>query len=198
VTVFGPFASGNHASSNLVTEHAKLDPAAVSAGLAAIADSLGEFALACVGAGAAGIYYSAQGGEIDRFTEEQFLSTIKPHDVAVLSRAMTVGEFHLLHICKDRVRLSLYADCPSHAVNWAASKHNPGLKEGQQIFQRTVVGGMDDRGVIAFGTEGEIHRAVRALVDEVGTRGFMVGADCTVPTDIPIANIRAAVQATAA
>jgi uroporphyrinogen decarboxylase len=198
VTVFGPFASGNHASGNLVTEHVKADPAAVSAGLAAIADSLSAFALACVEAGAAGIYYSAQGGEKDRFTEQQFLSTIKPHDVTVLRRAMTVGEFHLLHICKDRVRLSLYADCPSHAVNWAASKHNLGLKEGRQLFQRTVVGGLDDRGVIAFGVEREIHHAVRALVDEVGTRGFIVGADCTVPTDIPISNIRAAVQATAA
>jgi uroporphyrinogen decarboxylase len=110
---------------------------------------------------------------------------------------MTTGEFHLLHICRDRVRLSLYADCPSHAVNWAATKHNPGLAEGRRLFQRTVVGGMDDRGVIAFGSEDEIYGAVRALVAEVGTRGFIVGADCTVPTDIPIGNIRTAVEATA-
>jgi uroporphyrinogen decarboxylase len=196
-TLFGPFASGNHAGNHLVTEHLKADPEPVSQGLAAIADSLAEFAVACVDAGASGIYYSAQGGEEDRFTEDEFLQYIKPHDLTVLNAVKDHGEFHLLHICGNRIRLSLYADCPAQAVNWAVTKDNLDLKQGHELFKRTVVGGMDDRGIVVDGSPAEIQAAVRQVIADFGTRGFILGADCTFPTDISVANIRTAVEATA-
>ena len=197
-TLFCPFASGNHASGNLVTEHLKVDPEAVSKGLRAIAASLAEFALACVEAGSSGIYYAALGGEESRFTEDEFLRYIKPHDLTVLNAIKGHGEFHLLHICKDHIRLPLYADYPSHAVNWAATKHNLTLQQGRALFKRTVVGGLNDRGVIVDGSPDDIRAEVRGVIEDFGTRGLIVGADCTVPTDIPVSNIRTAVEATAA
>lgn len=197
VTLFGPFSSGNHASNSLVTEHMKVDPESVSQGLGAIAESLTEFAMACVDAGAAGVYYSAQGGEEERFTEEEFLRYIKPHDLAILEAIRDTGDFHLLHICKANVRLELYEDYPSHAVNWAVTKNSLSIPDGQKLFKRTVLGGLDDRGILVGGSPEEIRAAVRAAIDEGGTRGFMVGADCTLPTDIDVANIRVAVEATA-
>lgn len=195
-TIFGPFASGNHASNNKVTEHLNADPDAVGQGLAAIGESLAEFAVACVEAGASGIYYSAQGGERDRFHQDQFLKYIKPHDLTVLNRMKDLGEFHLLHICKDRVRLEHYTDYPGHAVNWAATKNNLGLLEGRKLFRRPIVGGLGDRGVIVDGTREEIQSAVRQVITDFGTTGLIIGADCTVPTDMPLENIRAAVEAT--
>lgn len=50
-TVFGPYAAGGHTSGERITEHLRADPEAVSAGLAAIAESLAEFCLACVQSG---------------------------------------------------------------------------------------------------------------------------------------------------
>jgi uroporphyrinogen decarboxylase len=196
-TLFGPFASGNHASNHMVTEHLKADPDSVHQGLAAIADSLAEFALACIKAGASGIYYSAQGGEEDRLTEQQFAHLIKPHDLTILNAVKDHGEFHLLHICKDRIRLPLYVDYPSHAVNWAATKNNLGLTEGRELFKRTIVGGLDDRGIVVDGAPEAIRAAVRQVITDFGTKGLIVGADCTFPTDIPVSNIRTAVKATA-
>jgi uroporphyrinogen decarboxylase len=169
----------------------------VNQGLTAIADSLAEFAVACVEAGASGIYFSAQGGEEDRFTEEMFLRYIKPHDLTVLNAVKDRGEFHLLHICMDRIRLPLYADYPGHAVNWAATKNNLSLNEGRELFKRTVVGGLNDRGVVVHGLPAEIRSAVQEVVADVGTTGFILGADCTFPTDIAVSNIRLAVEATA-
>lgn len=196
-TLFCPFASGNHASGNLVSEHLRVDPEAVSEGLGAIATSLAEFAVACVEAGASGIYYAALGGEEERFTEEEFLRHIKPHDLTVLNAVKGHGEFHLLHICKDRIRLPLYAHYPSHTVNWAATKHNLDLPHGRDLFKRTVVGGLGDRGVVVDGSPDDIRAEVRQVIQDFGTRGLIVGADCTVPTDIPVGNIRTAVEATA-
>ncbi len=196
-TIFGPFASGNHAGNRMVAEHLKADPESVNQGLAAIADSLAEFAVACVDAGASGIYYSAQGGEEDRFTEEEFLRYIKPHDLTVLDAVKDHGEFHLLHICKDRIRLQAYADYPGHAVNWAATKNNLSLTEGRELFKRTIVGGMDDRGIMVNGSPEEIQAAAREVIADFGATGFILGADCTLPTDIPVDNIRTAVKAMA-
>lgn len=196
VTIFGPFRSGNNTSGDKVTDHLKADPLAVSQGLAAIGESLAEFAVALIDAGAAGIYYSAQGGEQDRFTEFEFLQYIKPHDLTVLNAIDGEGEFNLLHICKDYIRLPLYADYPAHVVNWAATKHNMSLVEGRTLFKRTICGGMDDRGVMVDGSHEEIEEAVQAVIKEFGTEGLIIGADCTLPTDIDVSNIRAAVEAT--
>jgi len=195
-TIFGPFSSGNHAGNNAVAEHLKEDPAAVAQGLLAIGESLGEFGVACVKAGAAGIYYSAQGGEEDRFTAEQFERYVKPADLAALNAFKDVGEFNLLHICKDHIRLPLFADYPAHAVNWAATKNNLNLKQGRDLFKRTIVGGFGDRGLIAEGSLEAIRAHTRAIIDDFGATGLMIGADCTVPTDIDVARIRAAVEAT--
>jgi uroporphyrinogen decarboxylase len=43
-TIFNPYATGNDISGAKVTEHMRADPEAVGAGLATIAESLGEFA----------------------------------------------------------------------------------------------------------------------------------------------------------
>ena len=195
-TIFGPFSSGNHASDGKVTEHLKADPQPVSRGLAAIGESLAQFAVACLDAGASGIYYSAQGGEQDRFTDDEFMRYLKPHDLTVLNAIKGKGEFNLLHVCGDNMRLPLYADYPTHAVNWAATKHNLNLRQGRDLFQRTIVGGMGDRGIIVDGTREAIQAEVRRVIADIGATGFMLGADCTVPTDIDVGNIRAAVEAT--
>jgi uroporphyrinogen decarboxylase len=196
-TVYNPFACGNQASRRRLTEHLKADPKSVNEGLKAIADALAEFAQACVDNGASGIYFAVQGGEKTRFTQEEFLSYIKPHDLTVLNAVVGKGEFHLLHICKEGVRLPLYADYPSHAVNWAVTKNSLSLKEGRSLFNRTVMGGLDDRGILVSGDRASIQAAVQKVILECGNKGLILGADCTLPTDIPIDNIRTAVEATA-
>lgn len=196
-TVFGPYSEGNQLSGGKLTEHMNADPESVSQGLETIAESLAGFTVACIDAGAAGVYYSAQGGEAERFSKDIFQRYIKPHDLSVLQALQGHGEFNLLHVCGDNIRLPLFADYPSHAVNWAATKHNLNLKQGYSLFKRTVVGGMGDRGIIVNGSCEEIQRAVREVIDDFGTRSFILGADCTVPTDIDLAHIRAAVEATA-
>ncbi len=189
-TIFNPYATGKHISNGLVTEHLKADPEAVSAGLATIAESLAEYARACIEAGAAGIYFSAQGSERDRFTDEEFERYVKPHDLMVLcATAQTSAEFNLLHICGANVRLAAYAPYPAHAVNWAPQLGNPSLSEGRTLLGRPIVGGVDQRGPIVDGTPEEIAAEVQAAIAEAGRVGFMLGAGCTVPSDIPVKNL---------
>ena len=71
------------------------------------------------------------------------------------------------------------------------------LEEGRKMFpDAAVMGGLANRsGVLVEGTEEEIRQAVRKVVDGFGRTGFILGADCTLPTGIPVWRIRAAVEA---
>lgn len=196
-TIFNPFSSGNHVSGKMVTDHLKADPESVNIGLGTIAESLAEFSAACLDAGADGIYFSAQGGEANRFTESQFLEIIKPHDLTVLEAVREKGELNITHICRDNIRLHLYSNYPGDVINWAATaQNNIPLVDGKKLFDRTILGGLDNRGIIVNGTPEEIRQSVHDIITDFGPKGLIIGADCTLPTEIDIANIRAAVEAT--
>lgn len=206
VTLHGVFASAFHATQspegtfardNPVVHHLRQDATPVLGALDAIADSLAQLAEACFDAGAHGIYYAALGGEQYRFTEEEFTNWIKPYDLRVLEAIASRGELNILHVCKDQVRLNLYADYPAHVVNWGVSEQNPSLVEGREIFDRPILGGVQYRGPIVTGPAEAIEAEVRQTLDEFGTKGLLLGADCTLPTGTPFANIRTAVEATA-
>lgn len=195
-TIFNPFSSGNHASGKLVTEHLKTDPESVNIGLATIAESLAEFALACIDAGADGIYYAAQGGEADRFEEDLFLEYIKPHDLTVLNGIKEKGELNIIHICGDNVRLHLYSNYPGNVINWASTaKNNIPLKAGKKLFNRVILGGMDNNGAIVQGPFEDIQQRVYDIINEFGAENLIIGADCTLPSDVDIAHIQAVIEA---
>ncbi len=197
-TIFNPYASGNHASGKLVTEHLRADPDSVNIGLATIAESLAEFAVACLEAGADGIYFSAQGGEVDRFDEQTFLKVIKPHDLTVLNAIKDKSDFNILHVCRDNIRLYLYSNYPGDVVNWAVTgTKNITMTSGKNLFDRTILGGLDNTGVIVEGNQGDIHKKVHEVIDQFGPRHLIIGADCTLPTDIDLDHIRAAMAAAA-
>ena len=104
----------------------------------------------------------------------------------------------MLHMCKDHLDLTRYADYPCDAVNWGIYSDNISLEEGRKLFAgKTILGGLDDRdGVLVHGTKEQIERRVAELMDEMKGYPFILGADCTLPTDIPYDNIRAAIEAT--
>lgn len=196
ITIFNPYSSSKHASDYLITEHLKADPESVNLGMKTIAESLAEFSAACLDAGVDGIYFAAQGGEADRFEEPLFTEIIKANDLIVLNAVKDMSDFNIVHICQDRVRLHLYCDYPGNVINWAATApHNIPLADGKRLFDRPILGGLDNRGVIVDGKPEGIRRAVHDVISSFGPKGLIIGADCTLPTDIDIENIHTAVEA---
>jgi uroporphyrinogen decarboxylase len=195
-TIFNPYATGNKISDGKVTEHLKADPESVAAGLAAIAESLAGFAAACIEAGAAGIYFSAQGGDGDRFTAQEHASYLKPHDITVLQAATAAGATcNILHVCGRGLRLEDYRDYPGHTVNWAPQNDNLSLTAGRDLFRRPIIGGIDERGPIVDGPRESITAEVQAALAAMGSAGFMVGGGCTLPPDVQVEHLVWARQA---
>jgi uroporphyrinogen decarboxylase len=62
------------------------------------------------------------------------------------------------------------------------------------MFGRPFMGGMDRHGVLVTGTKERIHAEVSAVLRDAPDL-FVLGADCTVPSDIPWENLRTAIEA---
>lgn len=191
-------SAGYETGSNLLAAHLREDPQAVSYGWQILSDGLAILTEECLKAGADGIYYAALGGEKYLFTEEEFERYVKPHDLKVWDVAKERSDCNVLHICKDRLDLARYKDYPCDIVNWGVYAENPSLEEGGQIFpDQVLLGGLDDRaGVLVDGTDEEICRAVKSILHRMEGRRFILGADCTLPTEISYQRIRTAVEAT--
>ena len=204
-TIHGVLVSACHATNgpnhftdrdNIITCHLKEDPDTVVNGLQAIAATLERLSFACMEAGADGIYYAALGGEEHRFSKELFTQYVKPLETRLLGNVMEKG-IVFLHICKDNPRLPMYADYPSHVVNWAVHDSSYSLADGKKLFpDKIILGGFDNRsGVLLDGSEEEIIDQMNRIVEEVGRDRLIFGADCTLPGTATSARIHMAVEA---
>lgn len=95
---------------------------------------------------------------------------------------------NLLHICGYHGlanNLELFTGYEAAAYNIAVYAEGVPLSEGKKLFGgKPVFGGYAQDTVIYTGTEQEVKEAAWKILDECGQIGVMLGADCTVPTDI--------------
>ena len=62
------------------------------------------------------------------------------------------------------------------------------------LFGRPYMGGLERKGVLATGSPAEIRATVDELLAGAPER-FILAADCTVPSDTPWQNLKAAIDA---
>lgn len=175
----------------VITGFMKEDPEALKEVMAVLTEDIATLAKAVITDGHAdGVYLSVQNIPHPDMTEEKYKEFITPSEVAVLEAANAVSDYNLLHICGYmgcHNDLRWYKDYPAKAINWAAFFEGVPMEEGEEIFDhRCVIGGFDNNadGVLYSGTKEEVQAETRAILDKAGTRGVILGADCTVPKDI--------------
>lgn len=145
--------------------------------------------------GVDGIFLSVNSIDYDRVTAEEYASVIAPSEIKVLEAANEAKDNNILHICGFRGfrnHLSYYKDYPVLVVNWAAHAEHRTLSEGKKLFGgRAIIGGFGqtEEDLIYKGTEEEIRRETDRLLKEAGTKGVILGADCTVPADTDVRHL---------
>jgi uroporphyrinogen decarboxylase len=143
-----------------------------------------------------GIYYSVQSVQ-DKFTfnRDRHDKVVRPLDLAVLDNIDAHAKKNMIHICgyfgytND---LSWYVDYPVQAFNWAVYSENISLAEGKRIFDgKPVLGGFDNRPntLLYTGSDEDVRREVCRILDEAGTAGVGLGADCTIGDDVPVSRL---------
>lgn len=204
LTLYSPYMIAAH-----LVRDGRLDadiaeaPEAVAQGLLRLADDVLEFVRACKDVGLDGFYHSTQGGEENRFANRSlFDEVVRPADLRVMREIDGLFHFNILHVCDyHRSKVGGYAsmepflDYPGHVLSCS---HHIGGREVELAslhsqFGRPVLGGLDRLGVLATGTEEEVRREARRVL-EGAFPGLILGADCTVPADTPWTNLAAAID----
>jgi uroporphyrinogen decarboxylase len=200
VTLYSPFMCAGHATSDgTITDHLKENPESVKPGLEIVTESLMVFVKGCIERGVDGFYMSTQGGEAARFEDKSiFEQYVKPTDLVLMEEIDRTCAFSILHVCDyhDPYNdLSTYLDYPGDVVNCSQQVGDTWLS-GQEImdlFGRPFMGGVDRHGVLATSDAPAIGQRVDEILADAPAR-FMLGADCTLPSDTDWANIRAAID----
>ncbi len=196
--VFAPFSSIRFgASDELVMRHLREKPETIAYALDVIArDNALLCELLIKEAGIDGVYYCVQGGEKDRFTPNEYTKLIAPSDLKVLEHANRFSDMNILHCCGWAGipnHMEVWQNYPAKAINWACFIENMNLKDGKRFFGgKCVLGGFDNRSesLIVKGSKSDIQKYARKIVDSYGSKGIMLGADCTLPAGVPVEHIQ--------
>jgi len=180
------------------------DPKAVADALKNIALGLAVAAQQIIrNGGADGVYFSVSNPDKGKISDEQYLKYITPSEKLFLKKVEKVSKNNILHICGyegKRNNLFIYKNYPGKSVNWAVNVENVSLAEGKKLFgNRAVIGGFANtaESLIHKGSKENISAFARKLVEEAGKVGVAIGADCTVPVDMPLEHfewVRQAIQ----
>ena len=147
-------------------------------------------------AGADGIYLSVQSIQDARVSAEDYKAFIAPSELAVLEAANAADGVNILHICGyegARNDIHLFTDYPAQVINWAVGPEGISLAEGRKLFGgRTVLGGFENGkdGLLYTGSQAAIQDETKRLIAGAGKEALIIGADCTIPSDIEAERIQ--------
>jgi uroporphyrinogen decarboxylase len=165
--------------------------------LGAISETLSTLAGEAVARGGAdGLYLSVQNPDLDRVDDRDYQAWFAAGELAILSASRRAGGRDILHVCGYdgvRNRLGFFARYPAAAFSWAVNVEDVSLGEGRRLFGgRTVIGGFPNTpgSILHAGTEAGIKERARRILGEAGRTGVVLGADCTVPSDIDLRRLQ--------
>ena len=166
------FRTDQSRGDQMIADFIKEDPETLAHVLDVIAGDIATLSRRLIQeAGVEGIYFSTQ---------------------QVLEADNEAGGINILHICGFEGasnEVELFKDYPAQVINWATHHEGLSLAAGRKLFgDRAVLGGFVNgkKGLLYQGEREAIEQETRRLVAEAGSRGLILGADCTVPDDFQL------------
>jgi uroporphyrinogen decarboxylase len=159
-------------------------PDALDHALAAITDTLTRYAREALATGADGLFYATNVARRGLLTSAECRRFQRPWDLRVLEAA-AAAPFNVLHVCGRAAHLDEFVDYPFHALSWAASEDNASLSDVRRRTGRAVIGGLPGKPLIATLSARAIADHVRAAARETGSRGLLLGPECSINPDTP-------------
>ncbi len=173
------------------------DRAAVADALNVIAETLANFARACIEAGADGIYFSVRDEWVDMAANGPgtYDAIVKDADLRILEGAAQ-GTFNILHVCGEALNFERFTRYPVHVLHWADRGSGPPIAKVAPDLKPVPCGGVDNLTTLAEGTPEACAAEVRDAVAQAGDRPMIIAPGCTYDPDrVPIANLKAVRQA---
>lgn len=200
---FSPYANLKHAiGQDQAIQLLKASPEAFAHALAVIEeDTVSVIEGLLTQSGIDGVMLCLQGAEETLFDNETYERFLRPGERAIVETANRFSQRNLLHLCGwDGIpnRLDRWKVYPSAMVNWDVDVERVKLTDGRAYFgDRVLLGGLNNRpgSVITSGSKAEVQTAVRTVLAQAGNSRFILGADCSLPSDIDPARVRWVLEA---
>lgn len=190
---------GYEGARRLMVEHYRQKKQPVKDAFARVTDGMARLAEEYIRIGVDAVYYAALGAEEYYYTDEEFAELVESLDKLILKAVRDAGGYCFLHMCKDKLVMNRYKSYAPYAdvVNWGIYEVPMTLEEGRELFPgKTIMGGLANRsGILMEGPIIKLRDSVKRIITNYGKKGFILGADCTLPTGLPNERIRAAVVA---
>jgi uroporphyrinogen decarboxylase len=199
MTLYSPFMWFNFlADPEVVKAQFREAPAVMNKGLDIFTDYVLTLVRSCKQAGVDGFYASTQGGESFRFKgTDIFQKYIKPSDLQVWAELQD-NPVNILHVCDYHGGyddLTPFLDYPGQIVSCGLKVSEQTLTPIQlsDLFKRPFMGGLERMGTIANGGIDSIRHIATDLLANAPNR-FILGADCTVPSETPWEHLKTAID----
>jgi uroporphyrinogen decarboxylase len=200
MTIFSPLSVAKYLAGNQpgpvrasIAGHRR----ALESALDTITSVFCQFALACLEAGAGGIFFATTGwASRDQLRQDEYRTFGIPYDLRVLEAVAGRAPFNVLHNCGENIYFDLLAGYPVEAISWAATlPGNPALGEGRERSGKAVMGGVNEKTTLPEGKPEGVAAEVAAAIAQTGGRGLLVAPGCSIPPKTPRANLEAAAAA---
>jgi uroporphyrinogen decarboxylase len=193
MTVFTPLSIVGDMTKtrDILTEYLQEDPKLVKQAVEAVTQTFEQFITELLNVGISGIFFATTyWGTYDRITDEQFDEFSRPYDMRILE-VVKECPFNVMHVCKSKNMLERLADYPVHAFNWdSQDPTNPGLGQGKEITNKTVIGGIDQKKSMMSANSEMVLKDAENALRQTGGRNWILGAGCTFEPPVPSRNLK--------
>jgi uroporphyrinogen decarboxylase len=148
--------------------------------LKVINQNLIRYALASLGRGSAGIFFSVP-ASAEFITPEQYERFMRPFDLEFLNAVKGKGEMNILHAHGEKLYLDRLLDYPVQAISWADLNGGPSISAMRRKTSLTLMGGIDHV-KFAYNSAKVIRRQVAEARAQGGATKFILAPGCSVPT----------------
>ena len=159
-------------------------------GMEIISANLCDLISAAIDAGASGVFFSCMGATSANLTRDEYLCFGRPSDLAALEGAQN-GWLNTVHVhadpdqAGDQIYFDLFTDYPVSVISWSDRLTGPSLSEALTLTDKTLMGGLDERGPLTHGSEDELRNEILSAVSQTSARRLILANGCSIPDDTP-------------
>jgi uroporphyrinogen decarboxylase len=182
-TVFSPLEIAHRLMKGreVFRDYLNQNPQAVHGLLQTITDVFEKFSLACLDAGATGIFFATKWANSDSMSLEEYQEFERPYDLQILNSLAARKALIVLHVCGPNTYLPKMLDYPSDLLSYDFfAKGNPDPVDLLRASGKFVIGGIDPE---------RLNRDMDGVVADCRRFGemdrWMAGPSCVVLPDTP-------------
>ena len=182
-TVFSPIEIAHRMMKgrDALTRLRRESPAAVHSLLEMILETFRKFCLACLEAGADGIFFATKWAASDRMTWHEYEEFGKKYELTLLRDLREKDALIILHVCGERTYLEKMLDYPVDIFSY--DFHAEGAPAPEDVLRRTgafVLGGVDP-----VRLRSDVRGVIADCSSFAGLDHWLIGPSCVVPPDVP-------------